>query len=190
LYELLTGKLPYAIDKGSIAGAARIIEETQPRSLTTFSRALRGDLNTITLKALRKDPKDRYQSASDLAVGVGRFLGHEPISARPATVLYQSRRFARRHRGLVAGLAGIAIALVLGAGGIVWQAARVSAESRTRQEVSSFLREMLTSVDPAKTAGEPLTVRSMLDDAAARLPERFEAYPLVRGELHDTVGMT
>jgi tetratricopeptide (TPR) repeat protein len=190
MYELLTGKLPYAINKGSIAGAARIIEEAQPRSLTTYCRALSGDLNTITLKALRKEPNDRYQSASDLAADVGRFLGHEPISARPATVLYKTRMFARRHRGLVAGIFGIFTVLVLGVTGIVWQAARVSAESRTRQEVSSFLREMLTSVDPAKTAGVPLTVRSMLDDAAASLPDRFSAFPLVRGELHDTVGMT
>ncbi len=190
LYELLAGQLPYDLGGVKIASAIRVIEESEPRSLTTVSRNLGGDLETIVRKALRKRPENRYQSASDLAADLVRFLEHQPIVARPATALYQLNRFARRHRGLVVGLAVALLALIVGAVGVAWQGSLARTEARTRREVADFLHEMLTSIDPAKTAGKPLTVREMLDDAAARLDDRFENAQLVRGELHHTVGST
>ena len=190
LYELLAGQLPYDLGAGGIASAVRVIEEVEPPALTTFSRNLRGDLETIVHKALQKRPEDRYQSASDLAADIQRYLASEPILARPATAWYQFSRFARRHRGFVTGVIGVVLALILGGAGMAWQASRASAEARTRQEVADFLREMLTSIDPAKTAGKALTVRELLDDAADRLDERFGRVRGVRGELHHTVGST
>ncbi len=190
LYELLAEQLPYDLGDSKIASAIRAIEECSPRSLTTVSRALRGDLNTIVLKSLRKKPENRYQSASDLSADLRRFLEHQPIVARPATAWYQFNRFARRHRGLMAGMVGIMIAMIVGAGAVAWQASLARDEARTRRKVANFLREMLTSVNPAKTAGKALTVREMLDTAAADLHDRFQNVPLVRGELHDTVGST
>jgi tetratricopeptide (TPR) repeat protein/predicted Ser/Thr protein kinase len=190
LHELLAGRLPYELPSGSIAGAIRTIEQVEPRSLARVSRALRGDLETIALKALRKRPQERYDSASDLAADLRRFVGYQPIIARPATALYQLGCFARRHRGLVAGMAVALLVLALGAVGIAWQSALARSEARTRTEVASFLRDILTSIDPAKTAGQPLTVRDMLDDAAKQLDRRFEESAVVRAELHDTIGST
>lgn len=114
LYELLSGALPYDVGTATIANAVRVIEETEPQPLGAINRSLRGDLETIALKALRKRPEDRYQSASDLAADVRRFLAHEPIVARPASSLYYLRKFARRHRGVVAGSAVALAALVAG----------------------------------------------------------------------------
>jgi len=190
LYEMLAGQLPYEFGTGKIASAIRVIEECEPKPFTTVSRALRGDLETIVRKSLRKRPENRYQSASDLAADIHRFLEHQPIIARPATALYQLSRFARRHRGLVAGLAVASLVLIVGAVGVAWQASLARAEARTRRDVAGFLTEILTSIEPAKTAGNALTVREMLDDAAARIDERFEGAQLVRGELHHTVGST
>ncbi|MHC5022881.1 MAG: serine/threonine-protein kinase, partial [Planctomycetota bacterium] len=190
LYEMLTGRLPYELGDGTVLSAARVIEEVDPVPLTTTNRAFRGDLDTIVRKALRKRPEARYQSASDLGADVRRFLQHEPIVARPGTALYQMTRFARRHRGLVAGLALSGLLLVAGVVGIVWQASRVSAEAGVRREVASFLSEMLTSIDPFKTGGKPPTVREMLEDAAGQLDQRFGDAPLVRAELQTTVGST
>jgi len=190
LYEALSGQLPYELHEGKIASAIRVIEECEPRSLTLVSRTLRGDLDTIVRKALRKRPEDRYQSASELAADINRFLNHEPISARPAAAWYQLSRFARRHRGMVAGVAIALIAVVAGAGAVLWQASRTRAEAETRRHVAGFLKEILTSIEPAKTGGDPLTVREMLDDAAGRIDDRFEQVPAVRGELHRTIGST
>jgi len=190
LYQLLTGELPYDFEGRSFASAARTIAERDPTPLASHGRVFRGDLSTIVLKALEKDPDRRYQSASDLAADVRRFLDHEPIVARPATPMYHASKFARRHVGLVAGLCAAALVLVVGTAGVAWQAARVQAEAHTRELVAEFLRELLTSIDPAKTGGEPLLLRDVLDDAAARLPERLADSPRVRADLHETIGET
>ncbi|HRP61789.1 MAG TPA: tetratricopeptide repeat protein [Phycisphaerales bacterium] len=190
LYELLVGQRPYEIGQSSVVSASRLILESFPTPLSSINRVFRGDLNTITMKALEKDPQYRYQSASELAGDIRRFLNHEPILARPATMLYQLSRFARRHRTLVAAAVCIVLLAIVGIASVFWQASLTKAEAQTRQEVAGFLREVLTSVDPAKTAGEPLTVRVMLDDAAIKLDTQFKRAPLVRGELHDAIGST
>ena len=68
---------------------------TTPEKL---SRSLRGDLDTIVVKTLKKDPRERYASVTALADDLRRYLGHEPISARPDTFVYRTRKFIRRNR--------------------------------------------------------------------------------------------
>ena len=71
---------------------------TTPEKL---SRLLRGDLDTIVAKALRKSPHERYASVTALADDLRRYLAQEPISARPDTLTYRTAKFARRHLGAV-----------------------------------------------------------------------------------------
>src|SRR5271170_6819526 len=97
------------------ASAAR---NTTPEKLT---RQLHGDLDAIVLKALAKEPAERYQSADALADDLRRYLHHEAIRARPDTPGYRLRTFASRHRRL-AWLGAVA-ALMLMAGVIAWFAA-------------------------------------------------------------------
>lgn len=113
LYELLTGKLPYDIRGTPIYEAARIIREQVPPKPSTIDRGLRGDIETIVFKAMEKDPDRRYQSASDLARDIERYLNDEPINARPPSVIYQVRKFARRNRAAFAATVAVAIAMVL-----------------------------------------------------------------------------
>ncbi len=113
-FELLTGALPLDVRNKTLAEAARIIQHDEPLSLTRFSRALRGDVSTIISKAMEKERDRRYASASEFAEDIRRSLRDEPIAARPTTTLYQLRKFARRNRTLVAGAAGVFLALVLG----------------------------------------------------------------------------
>lgn len=114
LYELLAGHVPFQLDGKTVAAAARVICDDEPPPLSTINTAYRGDLNTIVLKALEKDPERRYQSVSDLAADVRRYLNDETITARPATTIYQLRKFFRRNRGLVAGVCAAFVVLVLG----------------------------------------------------------------------------
>ncbi|MFH2000341.1 MAG: tetratricopeptide repeat protein [Planctomycetota bacterium] len=97
LYELLCEKLPYDVRKAVIFEATRIIRETEPSKPSTTNRALRGDVETILLKALEKDRDQRYQTVADLAMDIRRFLKGEVILARPAGPSTRAIKYAKRN---------------------------------------------------------------------------------------------
>jgi len=101
-------------DPARITNAAR--RATTPDKL---SRVLRGDLDTIVAKALKKNPQERYSSVKNLADDLLRYLRHEPISARPDTIAYRTEKFLRRHtRAIAAGL--LVVAALLGTSLFAW----------------------------------------------------------------------
>nr|HMQ21468.1 serine/threonine-protein kinase [Planctomycetota bacterium] len=102
-FELLSGQRPIDVSGLPIAKAIHKIQVAEPRRLANVNRRFIGDLDTILATALDKDPARRYASVSEFSADIGRYLRNEPITARPATTLYQLKKFARRHRGLVAG---------------------------------------------------------------------------------------
>jgi len=112
LYELLTGRTPFDLRHKPIPEAARIIREEEPTRLCSIDADFRGDIDAIVCKALEKDRERRYSSAADMAADIRRYLAHEPIAAHPPSTFYQLRKFAKRNRGLVAGL-GLAIFVLI-----------------------------------------------------------------------------
>jgi eukaryotic-like serine/threonine-protein kinase len=114
LFELLANRLPYHLDQLPVHEVARVIEQQEPSRLGSIDKVYRGDVEIIVAKALEKDKTRRYASAGDLALDIRRFLRGEAILARPASALYQIRKFTRRHRTLVAGVFGIFAALIGG----------------------------------------------------------------------------
>ena len=115
LYELLAGRLPYALPR-HIHQAVETIRKDDPLPLSAVSRAYRGDIETIVNRALEKDRERRYASAADLAADLRRYLDDEPIAAKPRSAADQLRKFARRHKAVVTGVAAVLVVLV---GGIV-----------------------------------------------------------------------
>lgn len=97
-YELLTAELPYTVSRAVLHEAVRTICEEPPRRPGMIDRSLRGDLETIALKALDKERSRRYQSAAAFAEDITRYLTDQPILARPASVFYQFRKLVARHR--------------------------------------------------------------------------------------------
>ena len=114
LFELLARRLPYRVDQLPAHEVARVIQQQEPSRLGSIDALYRGDVEILVAKALEKDKTRRYASAGDLATDIRRFLRGEPILARPASALYQLRKFARRNKALVAGVSGTFAALVLG----------------------------------------------------------------------------
>ena len=114
LYELLSGRLPYDVHRKLMHEAVQAIREQEPAALSSINRIYRGDIETIVSKALEKDKARRYGSAAALGADIQRYLDDEPIVARPASAAYQAKKFARRHQSLVAGVAAVFVALVLG----------------------------------------------------------------------------
>ena len=111
LYELLTGRPPYDLRKLMVHDAVRVIRDEEPSRLSSINRTFRGDLETITAKAMEKDKSRRYQSAADLAADIRRYLNDEPLVARPPSRAYQFRKFARRNKVLVGAVSAVALAL-------------------------------------------------------------------------------
>jgi serine/threonine-protein kinase len=159
LYQLLGGGHPTAVDTQLRLDALKAVVEHVPRRLSEAAaqggdaliardvRALRGDLDTIVAKALKKAPAERYANAQALADDLRRWLAHEPISARADTSLYVLGRFVRRHRWAVAaGTAGV-LALVTLTTVSVWQAHRAEVAERAaqarRQQAESLLSYLL-----------------------------------------------
>jgi len=98
LYELICKIWPYNLSKTSIYEAARIIKEEPPRLPRNLNRKVPRDVETILLKALEKDRNRRYPSAEALGEDIRRYLDHEPIIARPPSVVYQASMFCKRHK--------------------------------------------------------------------------------------------
>src|SRR4029453_5319211 len=122
LYEVLSGRRPYRLKGGTAAQLERAILERDVEAPSTalardLRRQLRGDLDNVVLKALRKDPAERYATAAELADDVRRYLDGFPVRAAPDRPAYRIAKFLRRHHAAVtAGAAGV-FGLVAGLGG-------------------------------------------------------------------------
>lgn len=113
-YELLSGKLPHDIKGADYLKAAKDISEDLPAPLSSVSREFRGDLNTIVLKALEKEPERRYQSASELGDDVQRYLDDQPIVAVPIGTVGRFWKWCQRNKAVAALLSLLAVAIILG----------------------------------------------------------------------------
>ncbi len=120
LFQLLSGKLPYDLRRQAIHEAVRIIKEQRPDSLGTISSTLKGDIDTIALKAMDKDKERRYQSAAELANDIHHYLNNEPIIARPLSVGYQVRLFTKKYKRTCAAVLMLGVSIVLGIVGTTW----------------------------------------------------------------------
>jgi tetratricopeptide (TPR) repeat protein len=162
LYELLCGRTPHDLSREGFAEAARIIRDVPPERPGAVVAQLRGDLETVILKALEKDPARRYQSVGDFARDIERYLSREPVEARPPSVMYQMRLFTRRNRALVTGGAVAVAALVVATGVSAAFAVRAGQEATKAQEAkqraldesarrakaAAFMLGALSSVNP------------------------------------------
>ncbi len=197
LYELLCGRTPYDLSRAAVFEAARVIRDCAPARPSTIDRRLKGDVETIVLKAMEKDREHRYQSASELADDISRHLRDEPIAARPPSVLYQFRKFARRNRMLVAMVAAVAGMLVLAVLGTTWgmvqaSRARASAErdAESARAINEFLRDMLTLAAPQRSQGRPVTIREAVDRAGENLGKTLAGKGEVEAGVRATLGVT
>jgi WD40 repeat protein/serine/threonine protein kinase len=147
LYELMTGSRPYRFTSRLRGDVERVICEEEPKRLShdagagDIRRRLKGDLETIVMFALRKEPTRRYATAAELAADVERTLQSLPIQARPDTWSYRSSRFVSRNRALVFSTLAIIVALALGLAlstGMYFSAERRRAEAEHRQYVSQI----------------------------------------------------
>ncbi|MEL6615209.1 MAG: tetratricopeptide repeat protein, partial [Bacteroidota bacterium] len=151
-------------------------------------RRLRGDLDRIALKALRKEPGRRYHSAEALARDVERHLEGLPVEARPDTVGYRFRKFARRHRAVVWASGVVLLAIVAVASVATW-AAREAARERDRALASSqMLIDVFGDVDPDQTGGREVSALALLDLTSERMRTGLRGDDRTRAAMEAAMG--
>ncbi len=194
-YELLSGQAVHALGGQSLLEALRSRERIDPRPLGELQAELRGDVSAVVMKALSRQPQQRYQSAVALAEDLRQLIAGEPVSARAPTAWESALRTLRRHALLFAGGAVIAL-ILLGATWTSWRSATAEAQARAEAEartevaeaVSGFLDELLGSADPKRGKGADLSVRELLDAAVGTLDRSPPARPEVELALRELLG--
>ena len=188
LYELVVGALPLDFSKVPLDQIPRRLrDEDAPRpsakvrtlgeqsSITAqnrgtdpakLARQLRGDVDVITLKALEKDRSRRYATPSELAADLGRYLRNEPVSARPASAAYRTRKYVRRHRIGAAVAAALAVLLVSFAVAQAFELRRITRERDRANRITTFMTDMFKVSDPNEARGNSVTAREILDKAS------------------------
>ena len=206
LYELLAGSTP--LNRPSLGAVSEIellrrIREDSPPAPSArlgeskLQREVRGDLDSVVMKALEKDRARRYASVSGLSDDIENYLAGAPVTAGPPSTIYRLRKMATRHRGAIATAAAF-LALLVGA---TVFSAREALRARRSEQASAAVNEFLASdmlaqasaYIQANSSGRPdpnLKVRTALDRAAARVGARFGGQPMVEASIRHTIGAT
>ncbi len=217
LFGLLSGTHPTAPPGASPVAELRSVVEREPLRLgeaalragpeaalrrgatpAQLARALRGDLDNILARALRKAPSERYPTVHALAEDLRRHLAHEPVSARPDAFSYRLGKAMRRHRLAFAAAGAVLLALVAGVVATTWQvieARRQRAEAILQRDraqrlfarneaVADFVETMFADAVPA---GKAAALQEMLD-AGASLVEGSLEEPEFRAEVLNVLG--
>ncbi len=201
LYRLLTGRSPYETTRATSYELERAILETEPTRPSDslllhpapgaprhLHRVLRGDLDAIVLKAMRKEPARRYLSVEALRADLQRHLDGHPVEARRGTRTYRARKFVRRHRVAVAAAGLLAVSLLLGLGGTAWQMRAAARQTARAEQVQAFLVDLFNRSDPAQGNGDRITARQLLDAGARRMDQQLRAAPATQADLYLLLG--
>ena len=195
LYLLLNGQTPHDCDGPRFDVLRRVATEEvrRPRQLNS---SLPVEVEWLLLKALSRDPQQRYGSAGELAEEIDRYLRSEPLKASPPSAVYRIRKFVRRNKGPVVAGAAVLAALVVGltlATAFYIRAERQRQDAETQatiaQAVSQFLSDMLSSADPRNSLGDSLTVLQAIETAIRELDAgRLRDQPQVEAAVRATIG--
>ena len=182
LFLLTAGVLPYELREFTTDEMIRVIcrEEPPRRSDKAGSGTLDLDIDAIVLKALRKEPDERYASVDQLVADLQAYLDGRPVAARAGNFYYHALKFARRNKVSLAGLTLLSITMLVGTGGVLWQAHIAKVERRKAEARADDLRKLsnslLSEIDeaiqklPGSTPAQKLLISAVLEhlDRAAQ----------------------
>ena len=210
LYEMLTGRRPYELQHFNLIDAVEAICRRDVQAPSTVLRRTRldddsgspapthtaawrriqGDLDAIVLKALAKEPHERYAGAGQMAEDLERFRNSEPVRARQGTWLYRSQKFLVRHRMPLAALATILAILVGSIFVLVRQQIELRRQRDQAETVSSWMTRIFESPDPRRSRGETVTARSLLNKSRESIGEDLAGEPRLQSRLLQVLART
>lgn len=195
LFELITGTKPFDLFNKSLKKAEQIIQHEQAPKPGLFTNETIGtisdDLDAIALKALRKEPDQRYQSVLELLEDINRFLQHLPVHAKKGSLQYKMKKFVRRQALpiafsfiIVSLLAGFTIVYTLG---ITQERNEVQLQAQKAGEVTAFLIDLFETDNPSGFAGETINIKDLLAHGEERI-ENLNGHPEIQAQLLDATG--
>lgn len=207
LFELLSGDRPYTLkrdSKGALEDAilsAEIGRPSQAVKIETKAAArastvrklvstLKGDLDTIVLKALKRHPADRYATADAFAQDLQRYLDGEAVLARPESASYRAKKFILRHKLPVLASASVVAALAIGLGVALHQTRVANEEARTSRAVEKFMEDIFranTADQTSPALGRTRTARDLLDAGAHKIDSELNDAPAAKVRALQTV---
>ena len=202
LYQLLSGELPFAAESSSrVAAEHAVLHREAPRLGSTLARArppdapadparVRGDLEAIVAKALRKRPSERYSSVRVLIDDLQRWLTLRPVSVRRDDWRHRTGLWVQRHALAAGSAAVLALALTGGLAASLWQWQRAQAAARTSEEVTRYLGDLLQSASPERNQGRVPTVLQLLETSRQDVNQRFAHDGATRERLLEVLGKT
>lgn len=225
LYKLLTGNFPLNLRDKNLAEIERVICNSEPElpsrsvlnslnfakeygpqkvSGKVISRKLQGDLDAVTLKALRKEPERRYQSADQLAEDLNRHLKGYPVRAQPESIVYRGSKFVRRNRLLVFGsvlLLVVSVTAAIVSLNLAYEktraeeiaqaeAAEAQRQTAVANSVNNFLQQIIAQADPVTNPeGADLTLREAVELASGLVEDSFTDQKDVEAAVRFTLGV-
>lgn len=212
LYELVSGRRPFEVPSLSPVDWERAVLTQEPlppsRPISTggaaasetlrlrkLPRAWRGDLDAIVLKAIRREPEQRYASVAEMQADLEALLAGRPVAARRGSRRYRLGKFLRRH-ALAVGLGSLAVLALLGGLGVaLWQAREAAAErdiarreALTAERTTRFLTRVFELADPGEARGDTVTARDLLDRGARSISSELEDEPGAQARLLVALG--
>jgi serine/threonine-protein kinase len=193
LYELLTDQLPYKFEKRTHAAIERTICNTIPKlpSAVSGDKTLKGDLDSVIMKTLRKDPSERYSSVEQFANDLERYEKALPILAQKHSLRYRAGKFLSRHK-LGATVTSAVTLLILTFTIITFiqsktieeRAIEAERQRDRAEQVSRFLTELFASADPSEAQNKSLTAVKLLHRGADRVETELSDQPRQQSDLY------
>jgi hypothetical protein len=189
LFVLLAGRLPFDSTQTTRAERVKIALDVEPPRLSEVAprelrKRLRGDLDAIVDKALRKLPQERYPTAAALADDVRRYLNFEPVAAREGALGYRARKFARRYRAAVLG-SSLAILALLGTTAFAllqMREAQAQRDYSRNQEMRAHRQAEFTGLMMSTVGTTPVTADKLLDAGANLLEKGYADDPAFQAD--------
>jgi serine/threonine-protein kinase len=188
LYELLTDTTPYGDAISTPLSLPQVICERDPPPPSAQKLALRGDLDAITMRALRKAPEARYASVEALAEDLRAYLDGRPVAARHGERWYRARRFAQRHWRALATAAAVLLLVAGFVARLNIELAQTALERDKAQRVVAFFGDLFQVADPSEARGSTITVREVLERGARALDADTTLEPAVRAAMLEIIG--
>ncbi len=199
LYELLTERHPFELRQKSLTERRMIILQQPPSAPSTqvtnsrLARQLRGDLDTIILTALRKEPERRYESVGQLAEDLEAYLAERPVRAQPDTYRYRLRKFYQRNRIPVLGSAlaifMLALLTTVYTMALTRERDRAQAEAEKASRTAEFMQSLFYQANELTQQGEVLSADELLRLGLERL-DTMQVDPALKGYLYQAIGLT